>query len=117
MSETNFVVGIMEVFKKLMTTWLNRSRSAGYRLKACYSRQYASEMMHARSARCTYDFGQDLTNDADEFVVYELATLQAGLFKSLDLLLDDNFKSSSTDEERWCRTLLRMLVNFSFESM
>jgi hypothetical protein len=35
MSETSFVVGVMDFLKKLTTTALKRSRSAGYRLNAC----------------------------------------------------------------------------------
>ena len=33
---TSLSVGVIDFLKKLTTTWLNRSRKAGYRLNACY---------------------------------------------------------------------------------
>jgi hypothetical protein len=45
MSDTSFVVGLMDFLKKVTTTELKRSRRAGYLLNACYRICYVS-LMH-----------------------------------------------------------------------
>lgn len=102
MSETSFVVGAIEFLKKLTTTELKRSRSAGNRRNACYVQtQYRQ---HTTTTR-THDLVQELPEDADELVVHQLAALQTRLLEPHDLLLHNDLKRGSSDEKRRCRTL------------
>lgn len=48
----------------------------------------------------TYHFREELAKDTDEFVIHQLATLQARVFQTLDLLFDNDFESSRTNEQR-----------------
>lgn len=91
----------MEVLKKLITTELNRSFKAGYRRNACYCHgqgkcpQNLRQVGHGK----THDLRQYLGEDPNELVVHQLAALDAWLFESLDLLLDDDFERLGTDEQ------------------
>lgn len=107
MSVTSLSVGFMAVLKKLMTTALKRSLSAGYRLKACCDHRQSRKAQSATydlrdiaSETETNDLGQELTEDPDEFVVNQLTALDAGFFEALDLLPDDHLECGGADEER-----------------
>jgi hypothetical protein len=53
----------------------------------------------------TYNFLKELTKNADKLIVDELATFKRRVFKSLDLLLHNDLKGSSPNEEGRSRTL------------
>lgn len=58
----------------------------------------------------THDFGQKLTEYSDELFVHQLTAFDARIFQPLDLLLDNYFERSSSDEERWRRPLHKHLA-------
>ena len=45
---------------------------------------------------------EELAQNTDELLVDELAALERGILEPLDLLLDDDLKSSRADEDGWC---------------
>lgn len=47
----------------------------------------------------TDDLGEELSQNTDQLVVDKLTALDAGLFQSLDLLLDDHLKGTRSDKE------------------
>jgi hypothetical protein len=69
-SVTNLSVGFMDVLKKLITTELKRSFSAGYRLNADWKDDLAQISGMVKDA---HDFGQDLSKNPNQLLVHELA--------------------------------------------
>ena len=53
----------------------------------------------------THYFREKLTKNADKFIVYELAAFEPRIFKSLDLLLHNDFEGRRPNEEGRGRTL------------
>lgn len=47
---------------------------------------------------------QELSQNANQLVIHQRDTLQAGVFQPFDLLLDDQLKRSGSDEQRRRRT-------------
>ena len=101
-SLTSFVVGFIEVLKKLMTTELNRSRSAGKRLNACCRER--SVTIPVKGITMTCYLLEDLCQDTNELVIDELATFQRWVLQSPDLLLDNDLERLCTDKQRRRRT-------------
>ena len=54
----------------------------------------------------THYFREKLTKNADKLIVDELAAFKPRLFKSLDLLLHDDFEGRRSNEEGRGRTLI-----------
>lgn len=52
-----------------------------------------------RPRKGTYNLLEQLSKNSDKLVVYQLTTLQARFFQSLDLLLDNHFKSLGTNKQ------------------
>ena len=106
MSVTSLVVGFIAFLKKLTTTALNLSLSAGNLRNACYTNCLKQFLRHCE---LTYDFVEELSEDTDQLVIYELAALESRLLETLDLLLDDDFEGSGANEKRWRGALHRDL--------
>lgn len=47
----------------------------------------------------TYNLLEQLSENADEFIIYELTTFHTGFLQPLNLLLDDDFKGLSTNKK------------------
>jgi hypothetical protein len=92
------VVGVIAVLKKLTTTALNLSLRAGNLLNVCWKSFEYSILF--RSNKKTHNLCEQLAKNTDELVIHKLATFQARLLQSLDLLLDNNLESSGTNKER-----------------
>jgi hypothetical protein len=59
----------------------------------------------AHTNQRTYDFRKELTKNADELIVDELAAFKRRVFESLDLLLHNDLKGSGPDKKGRCGTL------------
>jgi hypothetical protein len=92
----------MEVLKKLITTELKRSFSAGYRLNDGWREDLAQMLGMVKDA---HNFSQELSENPNQLLVHELAALQTWIFEPLDLLLDNVLKCRGAHEERRCGAL------------
>ena len=54
----------------------------------------------------THYFREELAKNADKFIIDELAAFKTGLFKSLNLLLHNDFKRSRPNKEGRSRALI-----------
>ena len=71
-------------------------------LLTTYERNFKTEDKYYQR---TYNFLEELTKNADKLIVDEVATFKPRVFKSLDLLLHNDLKGCSPNEEGRNRTL------------
>lgn len=58
-----------------------------------------------------YNLAKELSQDSNQLIVYQLATLQRRIFEAFDLLFHDDLERGRADEQRRSGSLKRPVVS------